>query len=112
MPVGTLATVKTLTVEEIKEVSEGLILVNTYHLWQQPGEDIVKVHGGIRKFMHWDGALLTDSGGFQVFSLAKLRDSKEEGIYFKHHKSGAPLLLSPEAAIRIQDDSADDISMS
>src|SRR5690606_574499 len=112
MPVGTLATVKTLTVEEIKEVSEGLILANTYHLWQQPGEDIVKAHGGIRKFMHWDGALLTDSGGFQVFSLAKLRDIKEEGVYFKHHKSGAPLFLSPENAIRIHEDLGADIIMS
>ena len=112
MPVGTLATVKTLTVEEIKEVSEGLILANTYHLWQQPGEDIVKDHGGIRGFMKWDGALLTDSGGFQVFSLAKLRDIKEEGVHFKHHKSGAPLFLSPEDAIRIQEDLGADIIMS
>jgi queuine tRNA-ribosyltransferase len=86
MPVGTLATVKTLTPEEIMEVSQGLILGNTYHLWQQPGNDIVKAHGGIRGFMKWDGALLTDSGGFQVFSLAKIRDIKEEGVTFKHHK--------------------------
>ncbi len=112
MPVGTLATVKTLTPEEIKEVSEGLILANTYHLWQQPGEDIVKMHGGIRGFMEWDGALLTDSGGFQVFSLAKIRDIKEEGVHFKHHKSGAPLFLSPEEAIRIQEDLGADIIMS
>lgn len=112
MPVGTLATVKTLTPEEIKEVSEGLILGNTYHLWQQPGNDIVKAHGGIRGFMKWDGALLTDSGGFQVFSLAKLRDIKEEGVTFKHHKSGAPLFLSPEIAIKIQEDLGADIIMS
>ncbi|MBN3490390.1 tRNA guanosine(34) transglycosylase Tgt [Acholeplasma equirhinis] len=112
MPVGTLATVKTLTPEEIKEVSEGLILSNTYHLWQQPGNEIVKAHGGIRGFMKWDGALLTDSGGFQVFSLAKIRDIKEEGVTFKHHKSGAPLFLSPEDAIKIQEDLGADIIMS
>lgn len=112
MPVGTLATVKTLTNEEIKLVSEGLILGNTYHLWQQPGNDIIKDHGGIRGFMNWDGALLTDSGGFQVFSLAKLRDIKEEGVTFKHHKSGAPLFLSPELAIKIQEDLGADIIMS
>ncbi|CCV64441.1 Queuine tRNA-ribosyltransferase [Alteracholeplasma palmae J233] len=112
MPVGTLATVKTLTPEEIKEVSEGLILGNTYHLWQQPGEQLVKKHGGIRGFMNWDGALLTDSGGFQVFSLAKMRDIKEEGVYFKHHKSGAPLFLSPEKAIEIQEALGADIIMS
>ena len=79
MPVGTQATVKTLTPEEIKEVSEGLILGNTYHLWLQPGNDIVKEHGGIRGFMKWDGALLTDSGGFQVFSLTNMRKITEEG---------------------------------
>lgn len=112
MPVGTQATVKTLTPEEIKEVSEGLILGNTYHLWQQPGNDIIKQFGGIRGFMKWDGALLTDSGGFQVFSLAKMRDIKEEGVYFKHHKSGAPLFLSPEKAIGIQEDLGADIIMS
>ncbi len=112
MPVGTLATVKTLTPEEIMEVSQGLILGNTYHLWQQPGNDIVKAHGGIRGFMKWDGALLTDSGGFQVFSLAKIRDIKEEGVIFKHHKSGAPLFLSPEDAIKIQEDLGADIIMS
>ncbi|WP_373425176.1 tRNA guanosine(34) transglycosylase Tgt [Paracholeplasma manati] len=112
MPVGTLATVKTLTPEEIKEVSDGLILGNTYHLWLQPGEDIVKAHGGIRGFMHWDGALLTDSGGFQVFSLTDMRKIKEEGVYFKHHKSGESLFLSPEKAIEIQEKLGADIIMS
>jgi queuine tRNA-ribosyltransferase len=112
MPVGTLATVKTLTPEEIKEVSDGLILGNTYHLWLQPGEDIVAAHGGIRGFMHWDGALLTDSGGFQVFSLTDMRKIKEEGVYFKHHKSGESLFLSPEKAIEIQEKLGADIIMS
>lgn len=112
MPVGTQATVKTLTVEEVKEVSEGLILGNTYHLWLQPGEDIVKAHGGIRGFMNWDGALLTDSGGFQVFSLSELRTITEEGVHFRHHKSGAKLFLTPEDSIRIQEDLGADIIMS
>ncbi len=112
MPVGTQATVKTLEPSEIKEVSEGLILGNTYHLWLQPGEEIVKDHGGIRGFMDWDGALLTDSGGFQVFSLTDMRKITEEGVYFKHHKNGSSLFLSPEIAIRIQESLGADIIMS
>lgn len=112
MPVGTQATVKTLTPAEIKEVSEGLILGNTYHLWLQPGEDIVKAHGGIRGFMNWDGALLTDSGGFQVFSLTDNRTITEEGVHFRHHKNGSPLFLTPEKAIQIQEDLGADIIMS
>ena len=112
MPVGTQATVKTLTVDEVKEVSEGLILGNTYHLWLQPGNEIIKKHGGIRGFMNWDGALLTDSGGFQVFSLSGLRKITEEGVHFRHHKSGEKLFLSPEKAIKIQEDLGADIVMS
>lgn len=112
MPVGTKATVKTLDVDEIKEVSDGLILGNTYHLWLQPGEDIVASHGGIRGFMHWDHALLTDSGGYQVFSLANMRKIKEEGVYFRHHKSGEKLFLSPEKSIEIQQKLGADIAMS
>ncbi len=112
MPVGTQATVKTLEPNEVKEVSEGLILGNTYHLWLQPGEDIIKAHGGIRGFMKWDQALLTDSGGFQVFSLTDMRKITEEGVHFKHHKNGAPLFLSPEIAIRIQENLGADIIMS
>ena len=112
MPVGTQATVKTLDPTEIKEVSEGLILANTYHLWVQPGTEVINLHGGVKKMMNWDGALLTDSGGFQVFSLAKLRDIKEEGVYFKHHKSGAPLFLSPEISMEIQEAIGADIIMS
>lgn len=112
MPVGTQATVKTLTPEEINEVSEGLILGNTYHLWLQPGSDIVKAHGGIRGFMQWDGALLTDSGGFQVFSLSKTRKITEEGVHFKHHKNGSDLFMSPEDSIKVQEDLGADIIMS
>ena len=112
MPVGTQATVKTLDVEEIDAVSQGLILGNTYHLWLQPGEDIIEQHGGIRGFMKWSGGLLTDSGGFQVFSLANNRVIKEEGVHFKHHKSGEKLFLSPEKSIEIQQKLGADIIMS
>lgn len=112
MPVGTQATVKTLEPSEIKEVSEGLILGNTYHLWLQPGDDIVKAHGGIRGFMNWDGALLTDSGGYQVFSLSHIRKITEEGVTFRHHLSGEKLFMSPEDSIRIQNNLGADIIMS
>ena len=112
MPVGTQATVKTLNPVEIKEVSDGLILGNTYHLWLQPGENIVNMHGGIRGFMNWDGSLLTDSGGFQVFSLTDMRKITEEGVYFKHHKNGSSLFLSPEKSIEIQEKLGADIIMS
>ena len=112
MPVGTKATVKTLEPKEIKEVSDGLILGNTYHLWLQPGEEIVKNHGGIRGFMDWDGALLTDSGGFQVFSLSSFRKIEEEGVTFKNPTNGDLLFLSPEKAIEIQEALGADIIMS
>src|SRR5690554_1651618 len=111
MPVGTQATVKTLTKEELESLHANIILSNTYHLWNQPGNELVKEAGGLHKFMNWDKAILTDSGGYQVFSLAKLRDIKEEGVYFKHHKSGAPLFLSPEIATHIQNDLGSDIMM-
>ncbi len=112
MPVGTKATVKTLEPKEIEEVSDGLILGNTYHLWLQPGDDIVKEHGGIRGFMKWDHALLTDSGGYQVFSLSEMRKITEEGVTFRHHKSGAKLFMSPEDSIHIQNNLGADIIMS
>lgn len=111
MAVGTNATVKTLSVEELHEVESKIILGNTYHLWLQPGDEIIRDAGGLHKFMNWDGPILTDSGGFQVFSLAKLRDIKEEGVYFKHHKSGAKLFLSPEKSIEIQNNLGSDIMM-
>ncbi len=112
MPVGTQATVKTLDVREIEAVSEGLILGNTYHLFLQPGADIVAAHGGIRGFMQWPHALLTDSGGYQVFSLSNNRKITDEGVHFKHHKSGAPLFISPEKSIEIQMQLGADIIMS
>ncbi len=112
MPVGTQATVKTLDVDEIDDVSDGIILGNTYHLWLQPGEDIVAKHGGIKPFMNWKKGLLTDSGGYQVFSLANNRKIEEEGVYFSHHKSGEKLFLSPEKSIQIQEKLGADIIMS
>lgn len=112
MPVGTLGTVKTLMPDEIDEVSNGIILGNTYHLWQEPGLDVIKAHGGLHNFMKWDRALLTDSGGFQVFSLANPKDITDDGVYFKHHKSGKRLFLSPKKSIEIQMALGADIIMS
>ena len=112
MPVGTKANVKTLIPQEIREVSDGLILANTYHLWLQPGDEVVKEFGGVRGFMNWDGALLTDSGGFQVFSLSKIRKITEEGVEFRHHKSGEKLFITPEKSISIQNNLGADIIMS
>lgn len=112
MPVGTKANVKTLIPKEIEEVSDGLILGNTYHLWLQPGDELIRDFGGIRGFMKWDHALLTDSGGFQVFSLSNIRKITEEGVEFRHHKSGEKLFLSPEKSISIQNNLGADIIMS
>ncbi len=112
MPVGTQASVKTLDYDEIHAVSSGIILANTYHLWLQPGDDIIAKHGGVKSFMHYDQGLLTDSGGFQVFSLANQRKITEEGVHFKHHKSGESLFLSPEKSIQIQENLGADIIMS
>ena len=114
MPVGTQATVKTLSPEEIKEIGSGVILSNTYHLWLRPGEDIVSKAGGLHKFMNYDGPILTDSGGFQVFSLAKnkKKDITEEGVHFKSHIDGSNLFLTPELSIQIQNKLDSDIAMS
>ena len=112
MPVGTEATVKTLSVEELKDCKAGIILSNTYHLWLRPGEDIIQKSGGLHEFMKWDGPILTDSGGFQVFSLAKQSDITEEGVKFKNHLNGDNLLLTPEKSIEIQNKLDSDIAMS
>ena len=114
MPVGTQATVKTLSPEELKEVNSGIILSNTYHLWLRPGEDIVAKAGGLHKFMNWDGPILTDCGGFQVFSLIKnkKKDIMEEGVIFKSHLDGKRLFLTPELSIQIQNKLDSDIAMS
>ena len=114
MPVGTLANVKTLTPEQVKATNAGVILSNTYHLWLRPGEDIVNKAGGLHKFMNYDGPILTDSGGFQVFSLAKnkKKDITEEGGHFKSHIDGKALFLTPEKSIEIQNKLDSDIAMS
>ena len=112
MPVGTQATVKGLTPEMVKECGSAIILANTYHLWERPGEDIVFKAGGLHKFMNYDGPMLTDSGGFQVFSLAKPKDIKEEGVYFKSTIDGKKLFLSPEKSIEIQEKLGADIIIS
>lgn len=114
MPVGTKATVKSLTPEELKEAHSGIILSNTYHLWLRPGEDIVDKAGGLHKFMNYDGPILTDSGGFQVFSLVKNKekDITEEGVHFKSHIDGSKLFLTPEKSIQIQNKLDSDIAMS
>ena len=114
MPVGTLANVKTLTPEELKEMNSAVILSNTYHLWLRPGEDVVDHAGGLHKFMNWNGPILTDSGGFQVFSLAKnkKKDITEEGVHFKSHLDGRSLFLTPELSIQIQNKLDSDIAMS
>lgn len=112
MTVGTQATVKTLSPEELKDVNSGIILANTYHLWLRPGENIIDHAGGLHKFMNWDGPILTDSGGYQVFSLAKPKDITEEGVYFKNHLNGDRLFLTPEKSIEIQNKLDSDIAMS
>lgn len=112
MPVGTQATVKTLSPEELDSMGAQIILGNTYHLWLQPGDDIIKEAGGLHQFMRWEKPILTDSGGFQVFSLSKFRKITEEGVHFRHHRSGEKLFLSPEKAIDIQNNLGSDIIMS
>ena len=112
MPVGTIANVKTLTPEQVKACNSGVILSNTYHLWLRPGEDIVAKAGGLHKFMNYDGPILTDSGGFQVFSLSRPKDITEEGVHFKSHLDGSKLFLTPEISIQVQNKLDSDIAMS
>ena len=112
MPVGTQATVKTLDPTELKTVKAGIILANTYHLWLRPGPELISKAGGLHKFMNYDGPILTDSGGFQVFSLAKKKNITDEGVKFKNHLNGDALMLTPEESIRIQNLLDSDIAMS
>ena len=112
MPVGTQATVKTLTPEELYAMHTGVILANTYHLWLRPGADLVEKAGGLHRFMNYDGPILTDSGGFQVFSLASPKNISEEGVKFKSHLDGSSLFLTPEKSIEIQNKLDSDIAMS
>lgn len=111
MPVGTQATVKTLTSEELKENGTSIILSNAYHLFLRPGCKLIKNLGGLHKFMNWDGPILIDSGGFQVFSLNKLAKVKEEGVYFQSNVNGSKCFLSPEISMEIQQDLGSDIAM-
>ena len=111
MPVGTQATVKSMTPEELKEVNAQIILSNTYHLFLRPGHKLVEEAGGLHKFMNWDRPILTDSGGFQVFSLGKLRTISEEGVEFQSHLDGSKKFLSPEKAMEVENSLGSDIMM-
>ncbi len=111
MPVGTQGTVKAVTPAHLHEVGAQIILGNTYHLNLRPGSALVRELGGLHKFMGWDGPILTDSGGFQVFSLAKLRDIRDDGIAFQSHLDGAKLFLGPREVMTIQADLGSDIAM-
>ena len=112
MPVGTQATVKSMTPEELKEIGAQIILSNTYHLYLRPGQDIVKEAGGLHTFMNWDRPILTDCGGFQVFSLAALRTITEDGVEFRSHLDGSKHFFSPESVIKTEEDLGADIIMS
>jgi queuine tRNA-ribosyltransferase len=111
MPVATLATVKGVDIGRVAETGAGMVLANTYHLHLRPGEAIVEQGGGVGKFMGWAGPTLTDSGGFQVFSLAKQVRVTEEGAFFRSHIDGSPVDLTPEAAVRIQEKLGADVAM-
>jgi queuine tRNA-ribosyltransferase len=111
MPVGTQATVKTLTPEELYEMGVQIILSNTYHLYLRPGEELIAQAGGLHRFMNWKRNVLTDSGGFQVFSLAKLRRISDEGVYFNSHIDGSVHFLSPEKVMQIEQQLGADIAM-
>jgi queuine tRNA-ribosyltransferase len=111
MPVGTQGTVKAMTPEEVREVGADIVLGNTYHLFLRPGHEIVRALGGLHRFMHWDGPILTDSGGFQVFSLSTLRKITPEGVHFRSHIDGSPRLLSPEVSVEVQRALGSDIMM-
>jgi len=111
MPVGTQATVKTLHPNEVEELGAQVILGNTYHLWLRPGYETIQELGGLHKFAGWDKPILTDSGGFQVWSLAKLRKISEEGVTFQNHLDGSKMMLSPEVSMEIQSALGSDISM-
>ena len=112
MPVGTLATVKSMSPEELDEMGANIILSNTYHLWLRPGADIVDEAGKLHNFMNWKKGILTDSGGFQVFSLSDMRRIEEEGVHFRNHLNGSKLFLSPEISIDVQNKLGADIIMS
>ncbi len=111
MPVGTQATVKAMTPRDLKEIQASVVLANTYHLYMRPGHELIKEAGGLHRFMDWDGPILTDSGGFQVFSLGALRTIKEEGVTFQSHLDGSRHFIGPEKAIEIENALGADIIM-
>lgn len=111
MPVGTAATVKGLTPAEVEATGARMILANTYHLWLRPSAELIERQGGVKRFMRWPHSLLTDSGGFQVFSLAKLRDIDEDGVTFRSHLDGAKRRMTPEESMRVQRLLGSDVSM-
>jgi queuine tRNA-ribosyltransferase len=111
MPVGTQGTVKAVTPRELRELNASIILGNTYHLFVRPGLEVIRHFGGLHRFMNWDGPILTDSGGYQIFSLAKLRQITEEGVHFQNHVDGTPAFISPEIAMEFQTILGSDIAM-
>jgi queuine tRNA-ribosyltransferase len=111
MPVGSQATVKSLTPDHLREIGIKMVLSNTYHLYLRPGIEIVRKIGGLHSFMNWDRAILTDSGGFQIFSLSRLREISEEGVKFRSHIDGSEHFISPESDIQFQEDLGADVIM-
>src|SRR5213595_2651820 len=111
MPVGTQGSVKAVSSRELQELSAQIVLGNTYHLFVRPGLEVIRKFGGLHRFMNWDGPILTDSGGYQIFSLAKLRKITEEGAHFQNHIDGSTAFISPEIAMEIQATLGSDIAM-
>jgi queuine tRNA-ribosyltransferase len=111
MPVGTQGSVKAVSPRELRELTAQIILGNTYHLFVRPGLDVIRHFGGLHRFMNWNGPILTDSGGYQIFSLAKLRKITDEGVHFQNHLDGTPTFISPEIAMEIQATLGSDIAM-
>ncbi len=111
MPVGTLGTVKAMIPQELRELGTEILLGNTYHLYLRPGHELIREAGGLHRFMGWDGPILTDSGGFQVFSLAQFRKISEEGVVFRSHLDGSRHLLTPEGVVGIQEALGSDVMM-
>src|SRR5216110_2581457 len=111
MPVGTQGSVKAVSSRELRELNTQIVLGNTYHLFVRPGLDVIRHFGGLHRFMNWDGPILTDSGGYQIFSLAKLRKITEDGVEFQNHVDGTPAFISPEIAMEIQAALGSDIAM-
>ncbi len=111
MPVGTQGSVKAISSQELRELNTQVLLGNTYHLFVRPGLEVIRHFGGLHSFMNWNGPILTDSGGYQIFSLAKLRKITEEGVHFQNHVDGTPAFISPEIAMEIQSALGSDIAM-